>query len=135
MAGFSVQRLGQCWPGAGVTMLLYARRAGARASPARTGLQAHSAGGGPSLAGSHAAAAALPAATRDQACRIFYEPRVGQTGRQILVPVLAAELPSRDNGGLSADGRSVTREASRRAGPPNDGIAFTADDCVFTQNS
>ena len=48
-----------------------------------------------------------------------------------LIPVLAAEIPSRDNGGLAADGRSVLWKLKRGV-TWHDGQPFTADDCVFT---
>jgi peptide/nickel transport system substrate-binding protein len=47
------------------------------------------------------------------------------------VPVLAAEVPTRGNGGLSADGRFVTYKLKRNVRWV-DGRAFTADDVVFT---
>ncbi len=47
-----------------------------------------------------------------------------------IVPVLAAEIPSRTNGGLSADGKTVTWKLKRGA-TWHDGKPFTADDCVF----
>ena len=70
--------------------------------------------------------------TKDQeACRIFYEPLAGWDREANLVPVLAAELPTRENGGLSADGRSVTWKLKRGV-QWHDGRPLTADDCVFT---
>jgi peptide/nickel transport system substrate-binding protein len=70
--------------------------------------------------------------TKDQeGCRVFYEPLAVWDNDGNLVPILAAELPSRDNGGLSADGRSVIWKL--KAGVTwHDGAPFTADDCVFT---
>jgi peptide/nickel transport system substrate-binding protein len=69
--------------------------------------------------------------TKDQeACRVFYEPLGSWDNDGNLVPVLAAEVPSRDNGGLSADGRSVTWKLKRGV-TWHDGQPFTADDCVF----
>jgi peptide/nickel transport system substrate-binding protein len=44
--------------------------------------------------------------------------------------VLAAEIPTRENGGLSADGLSVTWKLKRDV-TWHDGKPFTADDCVF----
>ena len=41
------------------------------------------------------------------AARIFYEPLAQWDSEANLQPVLAAEIPSRENGGLAADGRSV----------------------------
>ena len=46
------------------------------------------------------------------------------------VPVLAAELPSRANGGLTADGRTVTWKLKPGV-RWHDGQPFTADDVVF----
>jgi peptide/nickel transport system substrate-binding protein len=64
------------------------------------------------------------------AARIFYEPlaALDQDGR--LVPILAAEIPSLDNGGVAADGRSVTWKLKRNV-RWHDGKPFTADDVVF----
>jgi peptide/nickel transport system substrate-binding protein len=70
--------------------------------------------------------------TKDQeGSRIFYEPLACWDTEGNLVPILAAEIPSRENGGLSADGRSVTWKLKRGVNW-HDGQAFTADDCVFT---
>ena len=69
--------------------------------------------------------------TKDQdACRIFYEPLAGWDPDGDLFPVLAAEIPSRENGGLAADGKSVTWKLKRDA-KWHDGKPFTADDVVF----
>src|SRR5215813_8762526 len=47
--------------------------------------------------------------TKDQeGSRIFYEPLAGWDPDGNLMPVLAAEIPSRENGGLAADGTLVT---------------------------
>ena len=47
--------------------------------------------------------------TKDQeGSRIFYEPLASWDNDGNLVPILALEVPTRANGGLSADGRSVT---------------------------
>ena len=47
--------------------------------------------------------------TKDQeASRIFYEPLAGWDGDGNLLPILAAEIPSQKNGGLSDDGKSIT---------------------------
>jgi peptide/nickel transport system substrate-binding protein len=70
--------------------------------------------------------------TKDQdASRIFYEPLAGWDGEGNLVPFLAAEIPSRANGSLAADGRSVTWKLKRGV-KWHDGKDFTADDVVFT---
>src|SRR6201993_4139107 len=70
--------------------------------------------------------------TKDQdASRIFYEPLAGWDSDGNLVPVLAAEIPSVENGGLSEEGTSVTWKLKRGV-TWHDGKPFTADDCVFT---
>jgi peptide/nickel transport system substrate-binding protein len=70
--------------------------------------------------------------TKDQdASRIFYEPLAGWDSDGNLIPILAAEVPSRANGGVAADGRSVTWKLKRGV-TWHDGKPFTADDVVFT---
>ena len=70
--------------------------------------------------------------TKDQeGSRCFYEPLAVWDNDGNLVPVLAAEIPSRDNGGLAADGKSVTWKLKKTV-TWHDGKPFTADDCVFT---
>ena len=69
--------------------------------------------------------------TKDQdASRIFYEPLAGWDADGNLVPFLAAELPTQENGGLSDDGKSVTWKLKQGV-KWHDGEAFTADDCIF----
>ncbi|MFZ4651714.1 MAG: peptide ABC transporter substrate-binding protein [Rubrivivax sp.] len=69
--------------------------------------------------------------TKEQdATRIFYEPLAGWDADGNLIPQLAAEIPTRENGGLSADGRSVTWKLKRGV-TWHDGQPFTADDVVF----
>ncbi|MBT9456168.1 MAG: peptide ABC transporter substrate-binding protein [Burkholderiaceae bacterium] len=69
--------------------------------------------------------------TKDQeGARIFYEPLAAWNADGDLVPILAAEIPSVQNGGLSKDGMSVTWKLKRGA-TWHDGKPFTADDCVF----
>jgi peptide/nickel transport system substrate-binding protein len=69
--------------------------------------------------------------TKDQeGSRIFYEPLAAWDLDGELFPVLAAEIPTRENGGLSADGLSVTWKLKRDV-TWHDGKPFTADDCVF----
>ena len=59
---------------------------------------------GPTLLNPHFAVG-----TKDQdGSRIFYEPLAGWDADGNLSPQLAAEIPSRENGGLAADGKSVT---------------------------
>ena len=70
--------------------------------------------------------------TKDQiASRIFYEPLAGWDKEGNLIPCLAAEVPSRANGGLSADGLSVTWKIKQNV-KWHDGKPLTADDVVFT---
>ena len=69
--------------------------------------------------------------TKDQdGSRIFYEPLAGWDREGNMFPVLAAEIPSRENGGIAADGMSVTWKLKRDA-QWHDGKPFTADDVVF----
>ena len=66
-----------------------------------------------------------------EAARIFYEPLAGWDSDGNLVPQLAAEIPSRQNGGLGADGKTVIWKLKRGV-TWHDGKPFTADDVVFT---
>ncbi len=69
--------------------------------------------------------------TKDQdASRVFYEPLAGWDADGNLVAILAAEIPSRENGGLAADGKSVTWKLKQGV-KWHDGKPFTADDVVF----
>src|SRR5437667_2998876 len=69
--------------------------------------------------------------TKDQdGSRIFYEPLAGWDPEGNLFAVLAAEIPSRENGGLAADGMSVTWKLKQGV-QWHDGKPFTADDVVF----
>jgi peptide/nickel transport system substrate-binding protein len=69
--------------------------------------------------------------TKDQeGSRIFYEPLAGWDNDGNLVPVLAAEIPSKENDGLAEDGRSVIWKLKRGV-KWHDGMPFTADDVVF----
>src|SRR5437667_7307138 len=63
--------------------------------------------------------------------RIFYEPLVSFDPDGNAVPVLAAELPSVQNGGIARDGLSVTVRLKKGV-QWHDGKPFTADDAVFT---
>jgi peptide/nickel transport system substrate-binding protein len=62
--------------------------------------------------------------------RVFYEALARWDVDGELQPVLAAELPSRTNGGVAADGKSVTWKLKRNA-LWHDGKPFTADDVLF----
>src|SRR5438309_489644 len=69
--------------------------------------------------------------TKDaEGSRIFYEPLAAWDPEGNLVPVLAAEIPDIENGGLSPDGMSVTWKL-RKDVSWHDGRPFTADDVVF----
>jgi peptide/nickel transport system substrate-binding protein len=69
--------------------------------------------------------------TKDQdGSRIFYEPLASFDPDGNLFPVLAAESPSVQNGGVAKDGRSVTWKLKRGVSW-HDGKPFTADDVVF----
>jgi peptide/nickel transport system substrate-binding protein len=65
------------------------------------------------------------------AARIFYEPLAEFDAEGNLVPVLAAEAPSAQNGGVARDGTSVTWQLKKGVAW-HDGRPFTADDVVFT---
>jgi peptide/nickel transport system substrate-binding protein len=70
--------------------------------------------------------------TKDQdGSRLFYEPLAAWDNDGNLKPVLAAEIPSRQNGSLAADGKSVVWKLKQGV-KWHDGHPFTADDCVFT---
>ena len=82
---------------------------------------------GPTLLNPHFAGG-----TKDQeGARIFYEPLAAWDDDGNLVPILAAEIPTLANGGLAADGKSVTWKLKMGV-VWHDGQPFTADDCVFT---
>jgi peptide/nickel transport system substrate-binding protein len=65
-----------------------------------------------------------------EGCRIFYEPLAAWDPDGNLVPVLAAEIPDLENGGVAADGLSVTWKLKKDV-QWHDGRPFTADDVVF----
>src|SRR6516225_6077439 len=65
-----------------------------------------------------------------EGCRIFYEPLAAWDPEGNLVPVLAAEIPDIENGGVAADGLSVTWRLKKEV-EWHDGRPFTADDVVF----
>lgn len=69
--------------------------------------------------------------TKDQdASRIFYEPLASYDPDGNLFPVLAAEVPSLQNGQVARDGLSVTWRLKKNVAW-HDGKPFTADDVVF----
>ncbi|MBR0814071.1 peptide ABC transporter substrate-binding protein [Bradyrhizobium diazoefficiens] len=70
--------------------------------------------------------------TKDQiASRVFFEPLAGWDKDGNLIPCLAAETPTKANGGLSADGLTVIWKLKQGV-KWHDGKPFTADDVVFT---
>ncbi|MHC2365852.1 ABC-type transport system substrate-binding protein [Bradyrhizobium diazoefficiens] len=81
---------------------------------------------GPTLLNPHFATG-----TKDQdGSRLFYEPLACWDPDGNMKLVLAAEIPSIQNGGLAADGKSVTWKLKPGVKWP-DGKPFTADDVVF----
>jgi len=69
--------------------------------------------------------------TKDQdGSRIFYEPLAAFDPDGNLAPILAAEVPSLQNGAVAKDGRSVTWKLKKNV-TWHDGKPFTADDIVF----
>ena len=66
-----------------------------------------------------------------EAARIVYEPLASYDKDGELVPFLAAEIPTVENGGVAADGRSVIWKL-RQDVQWSDGESFTAEDVVFT---
>ncbi len=69
--------------------------------------------------------------TKDQdASRVFFEPLAGYDPDGSLVPVLAADIPTVDNGGLGRDGTWVVWNLKKGV-QWHDGKPFTADDVVF----
>jgi peptide/nickel transport system substrate-binding protein len=81
---------------------------------------------GPTLLNPHFAVG-----TKDQdGSRLFYEPLAGWDPTGNLKPVLAASIPGREDGTLSADGKSVIWKLKQGV-TWHDGKPFTADDVVF----
>jgi peptide/nickel transport system substrate-binding protein len=69
--------------------------------------------------------------TKDQdASRIFYEPLAAYDPEGNVIPVLAADVPSLQNGLVAKDGLSVTWRLKKNVAW-HDGKPFTADDVVF----
>jgi len=64
------------------------------------------------------------------ASRLFYEPLAAPTPEGTFAPVLAEEIPSLANGGVSRDGQWVIWKLKRNV-VWHDGAPFTADDVVF----
>jgi len=81
---------------------------------------------GPTLLNPHFAVG-----TKDQdGSRMFYEPLAAWDSSGDIQPILAAEIPSLENGGLAKDGLSVTWKLKQNV-KWHDGMPFTADDLVF----
>jgi peptide/nickel transport system substrate-binding protein len=110
--------------------------AGIAAAPAKFAYKPHKAGGGGTLKTLFWQGATLlnphfATGTKDQeGSRIFYEPLAGWDDEGNLVPILAAEIPDAENGGIAKDGKSVTWKLKRDV-QWHDGKPFTADDVVF----
>jgi peptide/nickel transport system substrate-binding protein len=66
-----------------------------------------------------------------EASRITLEPLASFDKEGNLVPILAAEIPSKENGGLAGDGKSVTWKLKPGV-KWSDGQPFTAYDVAFT---
>ncbi len=66
-----------------------------------------------------------------EASRITLEPLASYDKNGQLVPFLAAEIPTRENGGVAGDGKSVTWQLKQGI-KWSDGTPFTAADVVFT---
>src|SRR5438132_2715825 len=111
-------------------------RAGMAQAPADAEYKPTKAGGGGPLKMLYWQAATLlnphfAVGTKDQeGSRIFYEPLAAWDADGNLVPVLAAEIPDLENGGLAPDGMSVTWKLKKDVSW-HDGRPFTADDVVF----
>ncbi len=74
----------------------------------------------------------LAQGTKDyDASRVVYEPLAAFDPDGNFVPILAEEIPSYENGGLSRDGKSVTWHLKKGVSW-HDGKPFTADDVIFT---
>jgi peptide/nickel transport system substrate-binding protein len=69
--------------------------------------------------------------TKDEdGSRVFYEPLASFDPDGNLIPILAAEVPTPQNGGVGKDGLSVTWKLKKNV-QWHDGKPFTADDVVF----
>jgi peptide/nickel transport system substrate-binding protein len=66
-----------------------------------------------------------------EASRITLEPLASFNADGELIPFLAAEIPTVENGGVAADGKSVIWKLKQGI-KWSDGTTFTADDVVFT---
>jgi peptide/nickel transport system substrate-binding protein len=74
----------------------------------------------------------LTASVKDlEPTRIVYEPLASFDQNGMLIPVLAEEIPTIENGGVAADGKSVTWKLKEDV-KWSDGEPFTAADVLFT---
>jgi peptide/nickel transport system substrate-binding protein len=74
----------------------------------------------------------LSSGTKDDlVCDFFYEPLIRVNEDGAFIPTLAEAVPSQENGGLAADGKSATWKLKKDV-KWSDGKPFTADDVVFT---
>jgi peptide/nickel transport system substrate-binding protein len=116
--------------------ILLLANAGVAQAPAKFEYKPTKAGGGgalkmlfwqaPTLLNPHFAVGIKDA----EGSRIFCEPLAGFDPDGNLVPVLAAEIPDIENGGVAPDGMSVTWKLKTGV-QWHDGHPFTADDVVF----
>ena len=130
-----VQQMAALGIGAPLVAAMLGNDANAQAAPATAYKPTKRGGGGtlrmlywqgPTLLNPHFATG-----TKDsEGARPFHEPMVYFDAEARAIPVLAAELPSKANGGIAADGRSVTWKLKRGV-QWHDGKPFTADDVVF----
>ena len=121
-------------PAAGAPTTAPAAAANPTTAPAASG-GARGAGGslrvlmwqGPTILNPH-----LSQGTKDYtAARFCCEPLITMSADGKITPVLAAEVPSKDNGGLGADGKTVTYKLKQGV-KWADGQPFTSADVVFT---
>ena len=74
----------------------------------------------------------LASGTKDNfAARCCTEPLISVDGEGKILPILAAEVPSTENGGVAPDGESVTYKLKQGV-KWSDGQPFSADDVAFT---
>jgi len=124
--------LGLTAPFAGVLL----SHAGMAAEPAKFEYKPKAAGGGGALKTLFWQGATLlnphfAVGTKDQeGSRIFYEPLAAWGPDGNLIPMLAAEIPDPENGGVAKDGLSVIWKLKKDV-HWHDGKPFTADDVVF----
>jgi peptide/nickel transport system substrate-binding protein len=128
-AGVAAPLAAQMLAGAGIP-----RRASAQSKPAFTPSRRGGGGDvkvlwwqGPTILNPH-----MSIGVKDgDGSRIFYEPLVSFDPDGNYIPVLAAEVPTLQNGGIARDGQSVTWKIKRNV-QWHDGRSLTADDFVFT---